>query len=199
MISVNRRFMPFLNRARSWINEVGPIHYARATQVRHLRTEAEFIWSTSIHVLDAVRYVVGDIKHFEVDRQPVESVTWYVISLLFESGALGRIEILPTAGMVEESYEFFGQDFRTRVTGGSGTQRSLECWQAGKLVVEAQALDKEPEDLRNGAYLEVEEFVRALRTGTRAYPEVDDILPSARICFSIADSFNKEYRPRVAS
>jgi myo-inositol 2-dehydrogenase/D-chiro-inositol 1-dehydrogenase len=187
MVSVNRRFMPYINRARSWINEVGPVRYVRATQVRDSRNEPDFIWSTAIHVLDAVRYVVGEIEHFEVDRQRVESITWYVISLSFESGAVGRIEILPTAGMVEESYEFFGEDFRARITAGSGTQRSLRCWQAGKLVVEAQAFDDEPEDLRNGAYQEVEEFVRALRTGTRPHPEVDDILPSARICFAIAD------------
>jgi myo-inositol 2-dehydrogenase/D-chiro-inositol 1-dehydrogenase len=192
MVSVNRRFMPYLNRALSWMKEVGAIRYVRATQVRHSRNEPDFIWSTAIHVLDAVRYVAGEIKHFEVETQRVLSADWYVISLGFESGALGRIEILPTAGMVEESYEFFGDDFRTRITAGSGTQRSLECWQAGKLIVEAKALDDEPEDLRNGSYQEVEEFVRALKTGTRPHPEVPDILPSARICFAIADSVNKK-------
>jgi myo-inositol 2-dehydrogenase / D-chiro-inositol 1-dehydrogenase len=192
MVSVNRRFMPYLNRALSWMKEVGAIRYVRATQVRHSRNEPDFIWSTAIHVLDAVRYVAGEIKHFEVETQRVLSANWYVISLEFESDALGRIEILPTAGMVEESYEFFGDDFRTRITAGSGAQRSLECWQADKLIVKAKALDDEPEDLRNGSYQEVEEFVRALKTGTRPRPEVPDILPSARICFAIADSVNKK-------
>lgn len=192
MVSVNRRFMPYLNQASSWIKEMGPIRYVRATQVRHSRNEPDFIWSTGIHVLDAVRYVAGEIKHFEVETQSVLSATWYVISLGFESGALGRVEILPTAGMVEESYEFFGDDFRVRITAGSGTQRSLEFWQAGKLVDESNALDDEPEDLRNGSYQEVEEFVRALKTGTPPRPQVPDILPSARICFAIADSVNKK-------
>jgi len=188
MVSVNRRFMPFLNRARSWMKDIGAIRYVRTTQVRHSRNEPDFIWSTAIHVLDAVRYVMGEIKHFECETQSVHSTTWYVISLRFESGASGRIEIFPTAGMVEESYEFFGDDFRVRITAGSGTQRSLDCWQEGRLILEDKASDDEPEDLRNGSYQEVEEFVRALKTGTRPQPEVADILPSARICFAVADS-----------
>jgi predicted dehydrogenase len=89
--------------------------------------------------------------------------------------------------MVEESYELFGEGFRSRVTAGSGTQRSLECWREGEKVLDEQASNDDPEDLRNGAYQEVEEFVRALKTNTRPRPEIEDILPSARICFAIAD------------
>jgi len=193
MVSVNRRFMPYLNRARSWMNEVGRLRYARATQIRHARNESDFIWSTAIHVLDALRYVVGEVDDFTVDVQPPTgaSSVWYVITLRFEGGRTGRIEVLPTSGMVEESYELFGDGSRARVTAGSGPQRSLECWQDGKLVIDEKAAEDEPEDLRNGAFQEVEEFVTALRTGRRPHPEVDDILPSARICFAIADSAKK--------
>ena len=48
----------------------------------------------------------------------------------------------------------------------------------------------EPDDLRNGSYQEVEEFIRALRTGTRPGPTVEDILPSSRICFEIAGNLS---------
>jgi len=184
MVSVNRRFMPYLNQARSWMQERGPLRYVRASQVRHQRDETDFIWSTAIHALDALRYVAGEVETFDV-MQP--TALWYVISLRFESGTVGQIEVLPTAGMVEESYEFFGEGCRARVTAGSGPQRSLQCWQDGKLVIESQSTDEQPEDLRNGAYQEVEEFVRALQTGVRPQPCIDDILPSARISFTIAD------------
>jgi predicted dehydrogenase len=184
MVSVNRRFMPYLNQAHSWMQERGPLRYVRATQVRHQRDEADFIWSTAIHALDALRYVAGEVESFDV-TQP--TALWYVISLRFESGTLGLVEVLPTAGMVEESYEFFGEGCRARVTAGSGPQRSLQCWKEGALVVESHAGDEQPEDLRNGAYQEVEEFVRALQTGARPQPGIDDILPSARISFAIAD------------
>lgn len=184
MVSVNRRFMPYLNQARSWMSEQGPLRYVRATQVRHQRNEADFIWSTAIHVLDALRYIAGEIVTFDV-MQP--TALWYVIALRFESGTIGRIEILPTAGMVEESYEFFAEGCRARVTAGAGPQRSLRCWQDGELVIESEATEEQPEDLRNGAYQEVEEFVRALQTGARPQPCIDDILPSARISFAIGE------------
>ncbi|PWT91066.1 MAG: hypothetical protein C5B55_08685 [Blastocatellia bacterium] len=193
MVSVNRRFMPYLNQVRSWMNEVGPPRYAKAVQVRHSRNEPDFIWSTGIHVIDALRYMVGDIESFEVNVQTSDtnSAVWYVISFQFKSGARGHVEILPTAGMVEESYEFLGERFRARVTAGTGTQRSLQSWHDDQLVAEARTDEDEPEDLRNGSYQEVEQFVRALQRGTRPRPEIKDVLPSARICFAIADSVRK--------
>jgi len=185
MVSVNRRFMPYLNQAHSWMQERGPLRYVRASQVRHERNESDFIWSTAIHVLDALRHIAGEVDKFVV-MMP-ENTSWYLIELKFKSGTIGHVEILPTAGMVEESYELFAEGCRARITAGSGTQRSIECWEDGKLVVEAHAKEEEPEDLRNGAYQEVEEFVRALRTGKRPQPTIEDIVPSARIGFGIAE------------
>ena len=197
MVSVNRRFMPYLNEARAWMNEHGPLRYVRASQVRHQRGEADFIWSTAIHALDALRYIAGEVATFDVTQPP--NTRWYVISLRFASGTVGQIEVLPTAGMVEESYEFFAEGCRARVTAGSGPQRSLQCWKDGALVIESHAGEEQPEDLRNGAYQEVEEFIRALQTGARPQPCIDDILPSARISFAIADLVKLgpgQYRPR---
>jgi predicted dehydrogenase len=191
MVSVNRRFMTYMNQAISWARAVGPLQYIRATQVRHNRAEPDFIWSTAIHVLDALRYIGGEVADFstETRNQPGLSAQWYVITLRFESGTTGRIEVLPTAGMVEESYELFGEGFRVRLVAGSGIQRSLQCWRGGQLEVNEQASSGEPEELHNGGYEEVVEFVRALRAGRQPNPSVEDILPSARICFAIAESF----------
>ena len=190
MVSVNRRFMPYLNEALTWARGIGPLQYVRATQIRHNRAEPDFIWSTAIHVLDALRHVAGEVASFaaEVQGRSGLSTNWYVVSLRFENGTRGRIEVLPTAGMIEESYELFGDGFRARVVAGSGTQRSLQCWRDGQLELEKRSSNSEPEDLRNGSYEEVVEFVRALRTGTHPRPSIADILPSTRICFAIAES-----------
>jgi len=175
MVSVNRRFMPYLNRARAWISENGSLRYVRAAQIRHERCESDFIWSTAIHVIDALRFLAGDVDKFEVTipQSRDHATMWYLVSLHFQNGASGQVEILPTAGMVEESYELFAEGARARVTAGSGTQRSLECWKDGELIIESHVADEEPEDLRNGSYQEVEEFVRALRTDTRPQPTIE--------------------------
>src|SRR4030095_14430033 len=99
MISVNRRFMPYLNQARSWMQQRGPLRYVRASQVRHQRSEPDFIWSTAIHAIDALRHIAGDVEEFDVtvSRAGTSGATWYVVALRFESGASGQVEILPTA------------------------------------------------------------------------------------------------------
>ena len=97
MVSVNRRFIPFLNQARSWMHERGPLRYVRATQIRDQRSEPDFIWSTAIHVIDALRYIAGNVDDFDVtvSRAGMNDGTWYVISLRFESGQMVKSRFFP--------------------------------------------------------------------------------------------------------
>ena len=60
------------------------------------------------------------------------------------------------------------------------------------MELEKHSSKTEPEDLRNGGYDEVVEFVRALKMDERPWPSVEDILPSARICFAIAESVARQ-------
>lgn len=189
LVSVNRRFFPFLNKAISWAKSQGQIRYVRAAMVRHKRSEPDFIRSTAIHAVDAVRHIAGEIKDFkaQIFQRAHLSASWYHISVLFENHALGSIEILPSAGVIEESYEFFGENFRARiVAGGSGTQRSLHCWRGGNLEIEEIASEDE-EFVNNGGFAEVCEFVQALQCARFPKPLIEDVLPSARICLAIAE------------
>ena len=189
MVSVNRRFMPFLNRALDWSREIGALRYVRCTMIRHERKESDFIWSTAVHAIDALRYIAGDISEFHVQTQRSEKATarWYSISLRFKNGTLGHVEVLPTAGMVEETYELAGDGFRASVTSPFGQPLSVYCWQGNQLVLEEIASIDAPEDVMNGGHNEVIEFVRALRTGTAPYPSIEDIAPSVQLCFQLAD------------
>jgi myo-inositol 2-dehydrogenase/D-chiro-inositol 1-dehydrogenase len=189
MVSVNRRFIPYLNRASQFVRENGGPRYVRATMARHARDESDFISTTAIHAVDALRHLAGQVADFksEVVGDGRSSAHWFVISLDFEGGVAGQVEILPTAGVVEETYEIFGEGTRAQVVCGSGSQRSLKCWRGGRLEIDETA-DDVPEDVRNGGYGEVVEFVGALAAGERPRPTIEDILPSSRICFSIAES-----------
>jgi predicted dehydrogenase len=188
MISVNRRFMPLLNRGLDWAKTLGPLRYVRSTMIRHQRDESDFIWSTAVHAIDALRYVAGDISEFNVQTQRTEEATqWYSISLQFHNGIVGHVEVLPTAGMVQETYELAGEGFRCSVTSPFGQPLSMYCWQGNKLVLEEIASVDAPEDVMNGGYNEVIEFVRALRTGTAPYPSIKDVAPSVQLCFQLAE------------
>jgi predicted dehydrogenase len=187
MVSVNRRFMPLLVRGVDWAKAAGSLRYVRCTMLRHARTEPEFLSHTAIHALDTVRFIAGNVSAFEIHSLNPKPPHWYAIDLQFESGVQGRIDILPTAGMIEETYELIGDGFRSVITCPFGPQRSLRCYQENRLVLEEIAGSDTPEDVINGFYGEIVELVRALTNKERLIPSIEDVFPSVELCFQIAD------------
>ena len=187
MVSVNRRFMPLLNRGLAWAKSIGPLRYVRCTMMRHERRESDFLWSTAVHAVDTLRYLAGDVSEFNIrhQKQPAQAASWHSISLEFKQGTFGHIEVLPSAGMLEETYELLGDGFRASVTSPFGQPLSLRCWQQNTLVLEEVASIDAPEDVMNGSYNEAVEFVRALQTGVRPRPSIEDIAPSVQLCFQL--------------
>lgn len=190
MVSVNRRFMPFLNRALNWVRNSGPIRCVRSTLARNARSEPEFIWATAVHAVDTLRFIGGDVAGF--DCQPMrsrgESALWYAIHLHFKSGAEGRIDVLPTSGMLEERYDLFGDGFSVSVTCPFGRKRGWLAHQEGVVVQEEVAPADVPEDVLNGCFDETRTFIEALRDGRPLKPAIADVAPSVEICMSIAES-----------
>jgi len=187
MVSVNRRFMPFLNCAVEWTKSVGPLRYIRCTMARHARKEPEFLWTTAIHAVDALRYIAGNISGSNLHTiSKNNDAPWYGIDLRFENGIYGRIDVLPTTGTVEERYELFGEGFQAIVTSPFGAQRSLRCFRHNQLEIEEVAGSDIPEDLVNGGYAEAEEFIRALSEGDAPHPSIEEVAPSVTLCMMMA-------------
>jgi predicted dehydrogenase len=192
MVSVNRRFMPLLNRGIEWAREAGALRYVRCTMLRHARTEPEFLRFTAIHAVDTLRFIGGEVIASEI-RRLTPSPLSYAIDLRFESGVHGRIDVLPAAGMVEETYELFGDGFRAAITSPFGPERSLRCYQENRLVLEQITGSETPEDVAHGFYGEVLELVQAMNQGRRPRPSIEDVFPSVELCFRLADSVEKKH------
>jgi predicted dehydrogenase len=187
MVSVNRRFMPSLNRVIECARKAGPLHYVRCTMARHNRQEPEFLWATAVHAVDTLRYIAGQVTAY--DLRTVKAGAWYALDLQFESGISGRIDVLPTTGMVEETYDLFGDGYRASATCPFGPQLGWRCFRDGRLV-QAEAVPAEtPEDIMNGCYDEAAAFIQALNGGTPK-PSIAEIFPSVELCFAIAKMAN---------
>ena len=184
MVSVNRRFMPFLNRALRWAGDPGSIRYVHCMMARDARSEPEFIWATAVHAVDTLRYIAGEVEEFEC-RTMKAGIAWYAIDLHFQSGVEGRIDVLPTAGMVEETYDISGDGFHVSVTCPFGRKRGWLAYRNGALVAEESASADMAEDLLNGCYHETAAFIRALRDGFVPKPSIAEVAPSVEICMSI--------------
>jgi len=187
MVSVNRRFMPFLNRAVGWTRSQGPLRYVRCTLARHARREPDFLWATAVHAVDTLRFIAGQVATFEVHSLAglEQQTPWYVIDLRFENGSLGRIDVLPTAGMAEETYDIFGDGFRASVTCPFGARLGWRCCKDSQFISEEIATDT-PEDVLNGYYNEAAEFIRALQCKDQPSPSIEDVFPSVELCWKMA-------------
>ncbi len=187
MVSVNRRFMPFLNRAIEWAGSAGPLRYVRCTLTRHARSEPGFLWTTAVHAVDAVRHIAGDVAEANIRtlKRTGGSAEWFAIDLRFETGVGGRIDVLPTAGVLEETYEMMGEGFRAIVTCPFGPQRGWRGFREDRVVLEGNA-ESMPEDVLNGCYDEAVEFIRALAHRERPRPSIEDVFPSVELCLAMA-------------
>ena len=191
MVSVNRRFMSLLNRAIEWTSHAGPLRYIHCTLARHARQESEFLWATAVHAVDTLRHIAGPVVAFDLRtlKAPSGATPWYALDLQFENEISGRIDVLPTAGMVEETYDLFGDDFRASVTCPFGPQLGWCCFRDGRLVEAENVPSETPEDMVNGCYDEAAAFVEALSGGT-AKPTIAEVFPSVELCFAIARTAN---------
>jgi predicted dehydrogenase len=194
MVSMNRRFMPFLNRAIEWTRGQGTLRYVRCILARHARSEPEFLWTTAVHAVDTLRFIAGQVAAFEIHSLVglKDATPWYAIDLQFKSGITGRVDVLPATGMVEETYDLFGDDFHASVTCPFGPQRGWRCFRDGHLISEELATAEVPEDVLNGCYDEAAEFVRALRCKDWPNPSIEEVFPSVELCLSLAKTKSTE-------
>jgi myo-inositol 2-dehydrogenase / D-chiro-inositol 1-dehydrogenase len=192
MVSVNRRFMPILHRAIEWTHHATRLRYVHCRLVRHARHEPEFLWATAVHAVDTLRYIAGQVVAFDLRTVGATSgaTAWYAVDLQFENGISGRVDVLPTAGMLEETYDLFGDGFRASITCPFGPQLGWRCFRDGRLV-EAEIVPAEtPEDIVNGCYDEAAAFIEALSGGTPK-PSIAEVFPSVEICFATAKTANE--------
>jgi predicted dehydrogenase len=189
MVSVNRRFMPLLNQAIEWAGRAGRLRFVRSTMTRHARTEPEFLWTTAVHAVDALRHVAGDVKEASIRNLGNDSSNahWYGIDVAFENGVFGRIDILPTSGVLEETYELLGENFRAIVTSPFGPERGIRCYQENRLIVR-ETDEGMPEDVVNGFYDEGVALIRALSNNEPLRPSIEDVYPSVELCLKLAES-----------
>lgn len=199
MVSVNRRFMPLLNRAITWSRDNGNLRYVRCTFTRNRRTEPEFLWGTAVHAVDALRHIGGDIAeaHLQTLKSVEGAADWYGIDVVFRSGVCGRIDVLPTAGVLEETYELVGEGSRALVTCPFGPQRGVRCFRENRLVVEESA-EGTAEDILNGCYNESAAFISALTKKTSLHPSVEEVFPSVELCWTLAKQADFVQHDRVS-
>ena len=191
MVSVNRRFDPALQAGLAW-QANRPFSYLRATMTRHARLDPDFITGTAVHLVDTVRYIAGDARLAGVQSRKVAGAVWAIVSLEFESGVLGSLEILPTSGVVIEQYELFGPGYRLLVRVGGTDRGEAQAWEQGGSVLDVHSAQDQPEYILNGTLAETAAFLDALLENRPLQPAPQQVLGSVELCHTIQTKIDQE-------
>ena len=184
MVSMNRRFDPSVAAACAWRGG-RPIERIRATMLRHNRRDTDFFFGTAIHSVDALRRLAGDVGRAAATSRLVDGVRWYRVNLEFASGADGTLDVAPTCGSTEESYEVFGPGYRVRARVGVGDGGEFVAWENGSVARREEPAAGLPPFVVNGAYGETVEFISALLENRAPHPTPAEVLPSVELCSRI--------------
>lgn len=181
MVSMNRRFDPAIAAACAWRSD-RPLQYLRGTMLRDARIEADFLWGTAIHCVDAMRAIAGKVRDCAIRPRRMDGVRWCVADLAFESGAAGTLEVMPSCGSRAETYEMFGAGYRVLARAGEIDSGEVICYENDQVVHSEQPACDTPSFVANGAYAETEEFLASLRENRPAHPTVEEIWQSVELC-----------------
>jgi predicted dehydrogenase len=198
MVAFNRRWAPCTRKALAWAKDHGPFEYLYARMLRARRAEADFAFGTGIHLLDCVRVLaeatMGGIRTARTTRvEASPGVYNFHVDLDFGSGGRGRCDILPTCGLLEESYLLFGRD-RTVISAlpWVAVDGRAELHVEGKLV-ESEAWPAQPAHVSSGFYGETVEFISALREGRSPSPSPQESVDSVALAEAVQEGRGIEF------
>jgi len=192
MVAFNRRWAPCTRKALAWAKEHGPFEYLYARMLRAQRGEKGFAFGTGIHLLDCVRTLaqaaMGGITSAETTRvEPTAGVYNFHVDLRLRSGATGRCDILPTCGLVDETYTLFGRDrLITYTLPWFSADGRAELYVEGKLA-ESETWPARPAHVSSGFYGEATEFISALQEGRKPSPSPREAVDSVALAEAVQE------------
>lgn len=189
MVSLNRRFDPGLKVALDWIRTQPSIRFIGGRMYRVERSDPDFLWSTAIHLLDAMCFVAGPLTLSALPSQSMSTIPGCgCVAGLSGNGLVGTAEIIPVSGRIEESIRLTGAGWCLDVWTGTSHPWKVQAFRNGVLDLDRAADPAEPEFLRNGTYAETKAFVSAVLAGQpvpRPWPA--DALPGSELAAELQE------------
>jgi predicted dehydrogenase len=187
MVSFNRRFSPAILKAKAWLAERTPTRPVRllcARMLRHKRREENFVAHTGIHLTDTVLSLTGRPSSVAARRIATgnEASHLYQARLGLAGGAGAEMLFASAVGMLEETYDLFGEDYRIRIEWLSG---QVEAWEGGKSVFSWRPAPEDSPVYVNGTMEETRVFLEGVEAGRVMQPTLADALESFRVAETI--------------
>src|SRR5215469_1095828 len=193
-VAFKSRSIPSLVRLKQWTLEKR-VRTARAEMLRTNRMEPEFAIVTGIHMLDAVRFLLGNPTEIEVRRRMYGSSvvcdSW--VRLLFPNAVEAEISLLLNTGLKRETYRLTADGSSAEAALGAAyngdTSFQGDRYWHGEKIVEQHPLagDRLVDD---GIVGEYEEFIRLATTGAPSTCSLADAAFSMLLAEAVQDGYS---------
>jgi myo-inositol 2-dehydrogenase/D-chiro-inositol 1-dehydrogenase len=193
-VAFNRRSIPSIVGLRQWAAQ-HPIRFARVEMLRTNRLEPDFAIATGIHVLDALRFLMGDPASIAVTPYPHDNseACDYSVRLAFPNSAVAEISMMLNTGLRRESYLLSSEGATAEAVLGSAYSSPL-CYQGDRqwteeMIVSENQLANDP--LIDGGFNgEYEAFFRALAEGAPSPCSLSDAARSMQLAEAVQNCYS---------
>ena len=163
--------------------------------LRTNRMEADFAIATGIHVLDTMRFLLGNPTEIEVRRRPYgkSAVCDSWVRLLFANGAEAEISLLLNTGIKRETYRLTADGASAEAALGAAYNSDVsfqgDRYWSGETIVEKHVLsDDHLTD--DGILGEYEEFFRLVTTDTPSTCSLTDAAVSMQLAEAVQSGYS---------
>jgi len=198
-VAFNRRCIPSLVRLKRWTNE-NPVRVARVEMLRTNRMERDFAVETGIHVMDTMRFLLGDPVEIQVCHKGYANSdifdSW--IRLQFESGAEADISLVLNSGIRRETYRLTADGASAEAALGAAYNSDAsfqgDRYWRGENIVQQHPLsgDRLVDD---GILGEYEEFLRLITIGAPSTCSLEDAAVSMQLAEAVQSGYSGRLPP----
>ena len=198
-VAFNRRSIPSIVQLKKWTTHHS-VRFARAEMWRTNRLEPEFATGTGIHVLDAIRFLMGNPESIEVEARPHKNSAAYdyLVRLKFADSAIAEVSLMTHTGLRRESYCLTAEGATAEASLASAYSSDL-CFQGdrqwiGEAITEKHSLVDDP--LIDGGFLgQYEEFFQLLAEGKPSTRSLIDAAYSMQLAEAVQTRFSGQLPP----
>lgn len=199
LVAFNRRAMPSLRRMKQWAG-AHRIRNARAEMLRTNRMEERFAVETGIHMLDALRFLLGNPLAIETRKRPYGSsaVSDATVRLQYRDNLEAEVSLLLNTGIRRETYRLTSDGASAEAALGDSYNadtsfRGDRYWQA-ETITEQHALTGD-RLLDDGILGEYEDFLRMVNTGSPSTCTLQEAAFSMQLAEAVQNGFSGPLPP----
>ena len=187
MVSLNRRFDPGVTVARQWLAQQSPPRVVHGIIMRRERHEADFAWSTGIHLADMLCFLAGPLRFTGGQRKRFELAGSLRGDTAGGGKIVGRIQLWPVTNCVQELIHIAGEGWWVRIEIGTHQPWRACCHRNGADEIDATADPETPPYIRNGTTDETAAFLRGVMTNQWTGPTLADAIHGTLIAAELQD------------